>query len=274
MRSRKMMLQTRHWLAAWAATLLFLPGAAAPAAAGDPSCAAGWSEQRGRVADARSILLSDGRLLRLAGIEPFGILLAGGSTSDSGLTDRLNALLSSGVMRIALVAEKADRYGRLPAMIATDRGELLQERAVREGLAVAFATGSTLPCFDRFLAAENLARQTRRGFWKEAGVVPAHPEALRARIGGMAIFEGVAVSVGNRPYRTYLNFGGRWSEDVTVEIDARDRAAFGGEVELAKLAGRPLRVRGYVQERGGPMLAVRSPLQIETLEAEVAGKVP
>jgi hypothetical protein len=75
----------------------------------------------------------------------------------------------------------------------------------------------------------------------------------------------VVVSVGNRRTRTYLNFGGRWAEDVTVEIEARDRDRFGGELGLADLAGWRVRVRGYVEERQGPLIIVRSPMQIERL---------
>jgi micrococcal nuclease len=73
------------------------------------------------------------------------------------------------------------------------------------------------------------------------------------------------VSVGNRRTRTYLNFGGRWTEDVTVEIEARDRERFGGEAGLAALSGWRVRVRGYVEERRGPAIILRSPLQIEKL---------
>ena len=89
---------------------------------------------------------------------------------------------------------------------------------------------------------------------------------MRERIGRFAIFEGLLISVGNRRARSYLNFGRRWSTDTTVEIDARHREAFGGEVGLAGLAGHRLRLRGFLKEKGGPMMVVTSPMQIEILE--------
>jgi hypothetical protein len=63
---------------------------------------------------------------------------------------------------------------------------------------------------------------------------------------------------------------------VTVAIDGRHRKRFGGEAELAKLAGRRLRVRGFLEARGGPMVNVSSPMQIEVLgESEkVEGDAP
>ena len=244
------------------------------AAATDPPCIADWTETRAvRVTDPRSIDLGDGRVLRLAGIEPFSILL-GDTASDAALTEWIHSKVTSSPLRVALLANEPDRYGRLPAIVATTDGELVQEAAVRHGLAIPFSTTQSLPCFDRLLRAEDFARRHRRGFWKTGRVMPARPEALRTGIGRFAIFEGTAVSVGNRPYGTYLNFGGRWSEDVTVEIAPRHRAAFGGEAGLAKLAGRRVRVRGFVEDKGGPMLAVQSPLQVEILETASDGDAP
>lgn len=144
-----------------------------------------------------------------------------------------------------------------------------------DGLALAVAAGNPLPCFDRILRAEDTARRAGRGFWSRTKLPEARPDALAARIGRFAIFEGAPVSVGSRPTRTYLNFGRWWSEDVTAEIAARDRALFGGEAELAKLAGRRLRIRGFVEDKAGPMIVIRSSMQIETLgAAAIDGEAP
>jgi hypothetical protein len=168
-------------------------------------------------------------------------------------------------VRLQIVAKEPDRYGRLPALVSAD-GALLQEVLAREGLAVAFATGAPLPCFDRILAAEAEARAAHRGYWKDESLPDASPLALAGRIGRFAIFEGRVLSVGNRPTRSYLNFGRRWSEDVTIEIAARDREALGGEEKLAALAGQLVRVRGFLQEKGGPAMVLRSPMQMEIPE--------
>jgi hypothetical protein len=84
-------------------------------------------------------------------------------------------------------------------------------------------------------------------------------------VGRFAIFEGRVISVGARRTLTYLNFGLRWSEDVTVAIEARHRARFGGEARIADLTGRRVRIRGFVEERAGPMVAVTTPMQVEVL---------
>jgi hypothetical protein len=141
----------------------------------------------------------------------------------------------------------------------------VQEVLAREGLALAFAGGDRLPCFDRILAAEDEARRKARGFWVGGDLPWARPEDLDTRIGRFAIFEGNVLSVGNRSARTYLNFGYRWTEDVTVKIAAGDRERFGGEAFFSGLVGQRIRVRGYVVEKDGPMVEVSSPMQIEQL---------
>ena len=251
--------------AALALVLAVLSGGAALAAEG---CLEGAAEVHlAEIVDARSLRLDDGRVLRLAGIEPFDLLRPDLGDAKPALRRRLSQLAEAAPLSALLTSSDTDRYGRHPAMIAAS-GTLMQESLAGEGLAVAFAGGDALPCFDRVLAAEDAARRSGRGFWTGEPLPAAAPEALRPRIGLFTIFEGEVLSVGKRSTRTYLNFGTYWSEDVTVEIDARDRGAFGGEPELAALAGRRLRVRGYLEEKAGPMMPVRSPMQLEILQQD------
>jgi endonuclease YncB( thermonuclease family) len=216
--------------------------------------------------DARTLRLADGRDLRLAGIEPFSLLLDTSEVADAKLAARLAALGDGAQLSVATLGKTPDRYGRLPALVAVGEA-LVQETLVKEGLALAFANGEALPCFDRILSAEAEARDARRGFWNEVEIPGATPDALAARIGRFVIFQGTVLSVGTRPATTYLDFGRRWSEDFTVEIPERSRAAFGGAAELEKLAGSRIRARGFLVEKSGPMLEVRSPAELEVLVA-------
>jgi hypothetical protein len=243
------------------ATLLAWAGlpAQADCLAGAPEVAAAG------VPDVRSIALADGPVVRLAGIEPFSLLDLAADDAEAALERRLVALIGSRPVRVLLLSDRPDRYGRLPALVAVGSGPSLQERVAGEGLALAFATGEPIPCFEAILAAEDEARRHWRGFWGATALPEARPEALVPLVGRFAIFEGDVLSVGNRPSRTYLNFGTHWSEDATVEIEAGDREKFGGEAGLAALAGGRVRVRGYIEARGGPVVAVRSPMQIERL---------
>jgi endonuclease YncB( thermonuclease family) len=226
------------------------------------------------VVDSRSLRLADGRVIRLAGIEPFAVLSSDPEPMEAALLSRLNTLATNREIEIQEVALEPDRYGRIVAMVSID-DQILQETLASEGLAVAFASDDSLPCFDEIVAAENDAREKHRGFW--TGQLPnARPEALASWIGRFAIFEGKILSVGNRRARTYLNFGFRWTQDVTAEIAAEDRELFGGEAVLEALKGQRVRVRGFVQESGGPMVVLRSPMQLEVLSGDstTTGKAP
>jgi hypothetical protein len=260
-----------------AAATLAAPFPAAPALA--QVCATAGGTQVARAAavpDPRSVALADGRVLAVAGIESFAILSDDGDAAEAALRQRLAALVTEDSIALSLVSTAPDRYGRLPALIATADGRLVQEELAKAGLAIAHAGGGPLPCFAEILAAEDAARRAKRGFWARVTIPAARPAALQERIGRFAIFEGTVISVGNRRARSYLNFGGLWSEDVTVEIAAGDRAGFGGEAALAELAGRRVRVRGFLVDKAGPMMELRSPLQLEILGGVAAanGEMP
>jgi endonuclease YncB( thermonuclease family) len=218
------------------------------------------------VVDARALGLADGRLLRIAGIEPFDLLDPKATDAGPRLRERLAQLVDGrDRLSVRLTSEEPDRYGQYPALIAAG-SELLQESIAGEGLAVAYAGGSPLPCFDRILAAEDAARRSMRGFWQGTALPRANPDALQARIRHFTIFEGEVLSVGHRGRRSYLDFGRRWSEDVTVEVEASDREHFGGEAGLNALVGHTVRVRGFLQAKAGPMMAIRSTMQLEVLD--------
>jgi micrococcal nuclease len=247
--------------------------AAAPARA---CLGAAFEAPSAEVVDARSLRMADGRTLRLAGIEPFSLIAPDLEDAEEALKAALDRLAGDGPLRVTLLSEDADRYGRLPALIATGTGTLAQGELLRAGLALAFATGDPFPCFTEMLAAEDAARQNRRGFWASGDLPPARADALKPLIGRFAIFQGRVISVGSRRARTYLNFGTWWAQDVTVEIEAGDRERFGGDAELQGLTGRRVRVRGFIEDRAGPAVLVSSPMQVEALDAprEPEGSAP
>lgn len=53
----------------------------------------------------------------------------------------------------------------------------------------------------------------------------------------------------------YVNFGRRWSEDFTVSVAKRNERMFtAAGVEPKSLAGHRVEVRGWIEERGGPLI--------------------
>jgi hypothetical protein len=124
-------------------------------------------------------------------------------------------------------------------------------------------------CAAELLAAERGARAENLGLWAD----PRHairkaddPAAILAERGRFTLVEGFVLSVRESGGTIYVNFGRRWSEDFTLTVQKRSERAFkAAGLELKALARRPVRVRGVIEERGGPWIEAMRPEQIEII---------
>jgi len=118
--------------------------------------------------------------------------------------------------------------------------------------------------------AEAAARAARLALWADPAYAPLPadlPQAILRREGRFVIVEGAVTSINERPGQTWLNFGSRWSEDMTVSAPARIwRMVKRSGLTVARLQGRVVRVRGIVESRGGPMIELASPAELEIAE--------
>ena len=125
-------------------------------------------------------------------------------------------------------------------------------------------------CADILLRSERVARAARRGLWADPNFAPLRRENL-ARIaaaqGQFALVEGKLLSLRESGATIYLNFGRRWTRDFTVTILKRHRREFAAAgIDPKGLEGRPIRVRGWIEQRGGPIMDAVAPEQIERAE--------
>ena len=105
--------------------------------------------------------------------------------------------------------------------------------------------------------------------WADPNFAPLSAEnlaGLQAERGRFALVEGKVLSVRESGATIYVNFGRRWTRDFTVTILRRLRRVFAAAgIEPKTLAGRRIRVRGWIEQRGGPIIAAETPEQIELL---------
>jgi len=211
-----------------------------------------------RAAEA-GITLEDGRTLRLAGIE-----FANSTALPPGTALILKRLSA---------APETDRYGRLSAhaFITEDGAEhWLQADLVSRGLARVSSRIGDPACARLLLAREQTARAEKVGLWGEPvyvmGKAEDPAEVLKQR-GRFALVEGKVLSVRESGGIVYLNFGRRWIRDFAVTVLKRNERQFAAAgMELKKLEGRRVRIRGWVEERGGPRIEAQGPEQIEIAE--------
>ena len=230
-----------------------------------------------RVLDPRTILLSDGREVRLAGIALPSSSMTGETAEASrkwedGARAALEQALAGQEISVRTDQPAPDRYGRWHAFAFVKRGgleRLLQHDMLTLGLALVAPRVGALGCARELLAAEGKARGAVVGIWSDAQVVrnADQPKALLMERGRLVLVESQVLSVRESGGTIYLNFGRRWSEDFTVTIPKRDERRFvAAGMILKALERRRVRVRGFIEERGGPWIEARYPEQIELLQ--------
>jgi hypothetical protein len=87
-----------------------------------------------------------------------------------------------------------------------------------------------------------------------------------ADVGRFGVVEGRVLSVRQAGTVTYVNFGRRWTEDFAVTVSRRMIAAFEtAGIMLKSLERRHIRVRGWIERRGGPRIEALGVWQIEVV---------
>jgi endonuclease YncB( thermonuclease family) len=188
------------------------------------------------VRDGRTLLLTDGRELRLAAIE-----------ADDASRATLNALATGKTLRLEKFGPEQDRYGRVVAFAYPDDAqESLQQVMLAQGQARVSVRVGNRPCAELLLETERAARATMRGLWADPNFAPL-PSHNITRImavwGRFALVEGKVLSVRESGATIYVNFGRRWTQDFAVTIPKRHRRDFAAAgIEPKELEGRRIRV--------------------------------
>jgi endonuclease YncB( thermonuclease family) len=248
----------RACVAAAAVLLLHAAPASATGCAFEP-------QGEGRVAaviDARTFRLDDGREVRLAGIEP---AIPDGTKAAAALS----AIVGGRDVTMHGQDDAPDRYGRQPAFAFLAGAETpVQSELLRRGEALVSTEVTDKDCAAVLAAAEAEARQAKMGTWAEPAAIKnaESPGDILAGIGRFTVVEGKVLSVRRAGATTYLNFGRNWTRDFAVTISRRMMPAFEAAGLLPKsLENRRIRVRGFVEARGGPRIEVLRVGQVEVL---------
>jgi len=233
------------------------------------------------VIDGRTLMLEDGREVRLAAIEVAPLTAATADRQERNAAGRaaqraLAELTLGGDITLRQDEASADRYGRTVAFgFVAQQGKTwrsLQQELLARGHARLAARVEPPACLPGLRARERDARRAALGLWADPdySAQPADkPADIAARRGRFTVVEGDVVSVRESRGTTYINFGRRWSESFTAVILKRNAGALlAAGIDPKRLRGRRVDVRGFVELRGGPRIEVVRPEQI----AVVAGR--
>lgn len=217
---------------------------AGPARAACPAPSAAEPVQVARVVDGDTLKLSDGRNVRLIGVNAPELAHNGRTTEPfaEAARQRLQALVAANAGELALQPgrQPKDHYGRTLAHLYDRQGNNIEAQLLADGLGylVAIAPNTDLTACQR--VAEREARQAGRGLWKRSPV----QDAQSLHESGFAVVRGKVVEV-------QRNRGGLW-----IELDGPLVLRIGPDLlksfdrrTLDNLSGHSLEARGWVIDR-------------------------
>ncbi len=223
---------------------------AAPAGRGD-------SARIARALDGDSLRLSDGRQLRLIGINApeLGTDPAAAEPFARAAQARLEELTLGRTLRLDFDLERADRYGRLLAYVVLPDGTDVQERLLAEGLARAIAVPPNIGRLKRYLAREQEARGAGRGLWTAEGSGFRSAESLAPGDTGFRLVRDTVTAVGASRRLHYFDLGPR----LSVQVPREDWERYFRHPP-ADYRGRTIEARGWITEHDGRLrLRVQHP---------------
>jgi endonuclease YncB( thermonuclease family) len=253
-----------------AALLGLSPASTAAAPPNRSGCALAVTESvvATEAVDGDTVVTAQGRL-RLAAIEAPETHGFGGDALARKAKAALERRVVGQTLRLAEVGPGPDRYGRAHVQAFLADGAWLQAELVEQGLARVRPLVGEEACVPALLAAEDAARAAARGIWAGGQYRPrdANDPSLSQQNGIYEIVEGRVLSVGHGSYMVFLDFGPNYRRDFTVMIppSVAERFAEAG-LPVDAFKGRLIRVRGVIEESGGPAIRVYHPTAIELLD--------
>ena len=259
------------------ARLLLLLALAHPGAAAAETLAIAERAGVVEVIDGDTLVLDDGRQVRLVGIQAPKLPLGRPGFAAWPLADEAKAALEVLTLgrRVALAygGQRVDRHRRALAhlYLEDEAGQApalwVQGRLLELGLARVYSFADNRSLVAEMLALERAARGEGRGIWDLPYYTVRRPEQAFGDVGSFQIVEGVVLEVAVIRGRAYLNYGADWRSDFTVTLEPSVRRRFEKEgIDPTDYQGRRLRVRGWVESWNGPMIEATHPEQIEVLE--------
>lgn len=218
------------------------------------------------VEDGQTLLLEDGRRLRLPHILPPGpdrhapmAETAPIRRAAQGLAD----LVLGRQIRIDLADPGLDRYGRLRGWARLE-GTDIAEALCRAGWTRVFPEpGAERVRIDPLIAAEDQARASQVGFWGEGVFNAALANPYDGARDRFEIVTGQVTEVAEIGRRWHLGFGADWREDFTAGLPKRTARALAKQgLDLSALQGQRVEVRGWVRFWNGPFLELTEPASI------------
>lgn len=227
------------------------------------------------VVDGDTLLLDTGLVVRLIGIQAPKLALGRDGFADWPRGNEAKAALIALTYKKPVLlrygGEEIDRHGRALAQVTVtgDAPVWVQQAMLLQGQARVYSFPDNRSCLPELIAAETRARAAGVGIWTDSYYRVRRadrPADLANLTGHYELVEGRVLVAERLGAQVFLNFGRYFKEDFTAVIDARALRLFADTgLDPARLGGALVRVRGWIDDRDGPRIAVTHPEQIEVL---------
>ncbi len=228
------------------------------------------------VIDGDTVMLNSGAEVRLVGIRAPKPPPGRPGFKAWPLVEAARAALESLVLgqpvTLSYHGLRIDRHRRLLAHLSVRQaggGEAVwvQGQMLSRGLARVYTFADNRGRAAEMLAAERAARAAGRGIWAHRFYRILRHDRTHRFLDTFQLVEGVVHAAAVIRGRAYLNFAADWRRDFTISIAPRDMRRFRrAGLEPGGLAGRTVRVRGWLHWRNGPMIDATHPEQLEVLD--------
>lgn len=161
---------------------------------------------------------------------------------------------------------RINRLGQDLAQIVRKEGHVwVQGALIANGLARARPTPTNPELAAEMYALEDDARAKKRGLWADDSPHRLYrADEDLGTLNRFAVVEGVVHKVSTVNNVTYLNFGHDWKTDFTIGIPAATRQIMARQgMDVFRLQGQRLRVRGWVRAYNGPYIELEHPVLLQ-----------
>jgi endonuclease YncB( thermonuclease family) len=232
-----------------------------------PAFELGESATVAAVVDGGEVELTDGRRVRLVGIEaphPAAAHVRAWPYAAEAKT-ALEKLVVGRTVELRFAGNRRDRWGRVLAHLFVGK-RWIQGEMIRRGLARVASAADNRIGVTELLVREERARQARRGIWRERFYAVRAADEAGRYAGSFQIVEGVAVDAATVEGQLFVNFGEDWRTAFSLRLAPETLRLFRAEgIAAASLKGVRLRVRGWVRGGERPIIDITHPEQIERL---------
>lgn len=217
------------------------------------------------VIDGDTVVLGDGRHLRLIGVDTPELAHNGAPAQPFGseARDRLRRLLAQhqNTLNLRYDNERQDHYGRLLAHVFLADGSSIEAWLQEQGLGTVLVVPPNDWNSVCYQSAEQGARQARRGIWS----LPAYRVVEATQLGsvdeGFRLIAGRVRHIGNSRRSIWLDLEG----GVALRIDRKDLPNFRAWQPQDQL-GKRVQVRGWLhRDKDGSRMTVRHPAALQVL---------